>query len=82
MELPEPEVRWEIPDALGLTLPRIEAMTDAYRRRRAGELRDLASAVALATHDPKRIEKAIKDPGSKRDRDPNWVHETWWRRTA
>ncbi len=48
---------------------------DAYQERRLRELREWASVTAIAHHDPKGIEKALKPPkpeGEKR--------VPWWKR--
>lgn len=55
-------------------------MVEANRTRRANDLRDLASAVAFAMHEPRLIEKHIRAPTKASERlEGDFETAKWWR---
>jgi hypothetical protein len=66
-----------------LTLPRLKGLLRARAKRRRQELKELATVIATAFHDPENLEKMFKPTVSetlyKAEVNPElWEEDNWW----
>jgi hypothetical protein len=69
---------WRAPDDLGITVPVLEALIEAYGERRRRELSDLGSVMALAVNDPKGLRQLeAPDPSEEQPAGSEFERPIW-----
>jgi hypothetical protein len=71
----------------GITWPRLRSILRARRKRKEQELREMASVMACAFHDPSKLDSLFKPQieetlDKARSNPDEWDYDEWWKRES